>query len=221
MTFLELQNQVAYWLDDLNFGYFTPVQVKSWLNNAQYEVQKLLLQAGENYYLKRVQTTLVIGQNDYVLPDGFLKLHRLEIVTSGLPPNENTTPMAPITVNQQDLVPGMQGTPQFYYLKKNRITLLPAPDSNLTLRLWYSPIVTQMVLDSDTPNCPEQYHEYIAVLATWDGLLKDGRETRPMKDKLAYYESMLKADAAERQQDTPRSIVSQGMGYNTDSYGYW
>ncbi len=220
MTFLQLQNLVAYWLDDLNFGYFTPTQVKLWLNNGQIEAQKLLLQAGENYYLKPVQTTMVINQADYVLPLDFMKLHRLEIVMTGVPPNEDTVPLAPITLNQQDLVPCHTGTPAFYYIKRNRLTLWPAPEQNLTLRLYYSPKVDDMTLDTDVPNVPEQYHEFLAVLAAMDGLVKDGRDISSLMAKKQTYVEMMKADAQERNQDVPRGIVQTGDG-GGNYFGYF
>src|ERR1044072_4285102 len=101
MNFLQLQSLVSYWLDDLNFGYFTQAQVKVWLNNAQRDTQKRLIKAGQNYYVKYCSTPLVINQRDYVLPSDFKKLHRLEVVVSGSDPNESVTPLREITINQQ------------------------------------------------------------------------------------------------------------------------
>lgn len=220
MTLAELRTLTLSWLDDTNAGYFTIPQVDVWLNNAQKEVQKLLLQAGQNYYMGPCQTTLVVNQSDYVLPQDFVKLHRLEIVISGVPPFENTCPIAPITLNQQDLVPNQTGRPQFYFLKKNRIVLWPAPDSALTLRLYYSPLVADMTLATDIPNVPYSYHEMLAVLATVDGMLKDQRDPSSVIMKRTYYETMLKQDAQERLQDAPRSIVQTGEGAGY-SFGYF
>lgn len=210
MNFQNLQDLTVYWLDDLNYGYFTPIQVKRWLNNAQLEVQKLLLQAHSNYYLYPVQTTLVVNQADYVLPQDFLKLHRLEVVNSGSPPNEDVSPLSPITLNQQDLVPSHTGTPQFYFLKKSRIKCRPAPDTALTMRLYYSYRVAEMTLSTDRPDVPEEYHEYLPVLAAIDGLIKDGRSIEPLLAKKTYYDTLMRQEAEERQEDAPRSIVTTG-----------
>lgn len=218
MTFLDLQNLTAYWLDDLSFGYFTPVQVQLWLNNAQKEVQKMLLQSRSNFYVTRVQTTMVVNQQDYVLPMDFMTVHRAEVVLNGTPPNEDTSPLAPMTINQQDLVPNRTGTPQFYFLKKNRMTLFPAPDVALTLRLYYSYAVSDMVLPTDSPDIPAPYHELIAVLAAIDGLMKDGRDANPMLSKRGYYEKLLKEETQDRNEDAPRGIVQTG---NDQSFGYF
>lgn len=221
-TFLELRNLTAYWLDDLNMTYFTPTQINRWLNNAQTETQKILLQAHNNFYVTPVQTTLVVNQNDYVLPIDFLTLHRLEIVLTGSPPNEDCMPVAPVTLNQQDLVPARTGTPQFYFLKKNRIRVLPAPDTALTLRMHYSYLVSDMVLDTDSPDVPPAYHELISVLAALDGLLKDGRNPELMLSKREYYEALLREEVQDRAEDAPRGIISTGnSGGGGEMFGYF
>lgn len=220
MTFLQLQNLVAYWLDDINFGYFTPIQVKAWLNNGQKEVQKILLQSRANFYVTPVQTTLVINQNDYVLPSDFMTIHRGEIVITGTPPNEETSPISPMTINQQDLVPNRTGTPEFYFLKKNRLRVYPAPDAALIFRIYYSYQVSDMVLDTDMPDLPDAYHEMPAVLATIDGLMKDGRNVQPMLAKREYYEKLLKEETQDRNEDAPRGIVQTGNNAS-GMFGYF
>lgn len=220
MTLSELRSLVSYTLDDLAFGYFTTIQVDLWLNNATREVQRLMLDKGQMYYLKTVQTTMVVNQYDYVLPEDFLRLHRLEIVVSGTPPNESISPVAPITLNQKDLVSGNYGTPSSYYIKKNRLTLLPAPDTALTLRLYYSYLVTNMTLTTDTPDVPEAYHELIGVLAVIDGFMKDGRSPNDylVAKRMTLMES-IKLDTSERLQDAPRGIVQ--TEFSSSDQGFW
>lgn len=210
MTFLELRQLVSYWVDDLNLTYFTPAQVNRFLNNAQREVQKLVLGAGQDFYMKCAQTTLVINQRDYVLPDDFYKVNRLEVVISGSSPNENVLRLNPITPNQLDLMGTQTGTPSVYFFKKNRFTLYPAPNSALTLRMLYSYKVADMVLDSDLPDVPEPYNEMIAVLAAMDCLLKDGRDVSALIEKRDLYMKMLKDDAAQRSLDESRSVQYTG-----------
>lgn len=221
MNFGQLQTLVSVWLDDVNFGYFSQAQVKVWLNNAQIEAQKLLLEAGQNYYVQRWQTSLVVNQSDYILPSDFMKLHRLELVVSGTVPNETVQVINPVTLNQQDLISNTQDAyPAYYYIKRNRLVLLPYPQQVLTMRMYYSPEVADMVNDSDVPDVPAQYHEYLAVLAALDGFLKDQRDPSQFLEKRRYYEKMMKDDATERNVDMPRAIVETGQnsGY---VYGFY
>ena len=75
MQLSDLQNLTSFWLDDLNFGYYTQIQVNYWINNAQIEVQKMLIASGQNRYNAWVGTTLIVGQSDYVLPSDFRKIN--------------------------------------------------------------------------------------------------------------------------------------------------
>lgn len=220
MTFLELRQLVSYWVDDLNLTYFLPAQVNRFLNNAQREVQKLILGAGQDYYVKCAQTTLVVNQREYVLPDDFYKLNRLEIVVSGTVPTESVIRLNMITPNQLDLVGTQTGTPSVYFFKQNRFVLYPAPNAALTLRMLYSPKVADMVLDTDVPDVPEPYNEMIAVLAAMDCLYKDGRDVSALADKRDMYIKMLKDDAAQRSLDESRSVIFTGTYDDYSSFMY-
>src|SRR5512146_387529 len=102
MTFLELQDLVADLLDDVNYGYFTKPKVKQWLNNGQRTVQRLLMQAGENWYLVKKEMNCVINQSEYTLPNDFLKSRRTCIVNNPGTTSENEAMLQPITVNEVD-----------------------------------------------------------------------------------------------------------------------
>lgn len=214
----EIRSLALYWLDDLSGGYFTPTQVNTWINNAQQEVQKRLIKTGSNYYIKHVQTNLVVSQRNYALPEDFKKNHRLEVVISGTAPNESVSELTPITINQQNLVLKGQGTPSWYFFSKNDIVVMPAPDTVLPLRMRYSYQVADMESDIDVPDVPAPYHELIALLAAQDGFIKDGRSSELLVKKIAEYERDFDQDANERNQDVPRMVVQTGadiaVGYD-------
>jgi len=210
MTFLQLKALVSYWLDDLGQTYFTPIQLGIFLNNAQKEVQKLLLKANYEWYVVCKQTNLVLNQRDYQLPADFLKLNRLEVVVSGVAPNENVVYLSPITRNQKDMVNNVAGCPGAYYFNKNSITVLPAPNVSYVLKLTYSYLITDMTLDTDMPDVPSQYQELIAVIAARDGLVKDGRTSTLLNEKLEQYMGMLKQDANQRNIDESRQVIQSG-----------
>jgi hypothetical protein len=215
----ELRSLCLYWLDDLNAGYFTPPQVNTFLNNGLKEVAKRLVKASENYYLKCVTTPLVANQRDYVLPQDFLKVQRLEIITGGTAPNYTVSPLSPITINQQDLMALTDSYPSVYYIKKSRITVLPTPSTAATIRMWYTYVPVSMTEDTDTPDCPERYQELIACYAARDGFIKDDRGSDLLERKIKQYEDDMDADAKERSQDSGRQVIYTG----NDSIGvlYW
>ena len=194
-------------LDDINGTYFTSNLVLYWINEAQREAQKQLLQAGDNYYVKAVTTPTVVGNQDLVLPVDFYKLHRLESVDNMDTNSENVFSITPVTIGQKDFVYGYQGRPENYFLKKGHISLFPIPDQIYNVRLWYSYMVADLVNPTDVPDVPIEFVNYIVVLAAIDGRLKDGRDTTDLVAKRTYYENMLKQAARNRNQDHPRMVV--------------
>lgn len=213
MTFGELKTLVWSWLDDPLAQYFTPAQVTVWLNNAQRETQKLLLQAGENYYVTKMSGLTIANQDTYALPSDFKVCHKFEVVTSptGVStggPNERRNTMTPVTYIQLEEISQSTGLPCAYNIRRNIVTLRPIPDQAYTLYLSQSYRVVDMVNDADIPDVPEDYTEYLAVLATRDGFMKDQRSpTDFLNAKLERYEKMFKQDAQKRDVSAPRSVV--------------
>lgn len=209
MTFLQLRTLVWSWLDDPDGGYFTESEVNRWINNAQQEAQKLILQSFESHFEKCVETTTVINQREYQLPSDFKKLVRLDLIVSGTTfATEDADQLSKITSSQQDLISvSKTGTPVSYFFKNNQIILVPAPDAAKTLRMTYIYRLADMSNDSDESEIPIEYHEYLAVLATIDGLQKDGRDIGPMMAKKQGYETTIKRDAEQRNIDAPRTVV--------------
>lgn len=214
MNFGDLQQLVLSWVDDLSAGYFTIPQISRFINNAQLEVQKQLIQSGQNWYQKCVETATVYNQNSYVLPADFLKVDHMTIVTgnAGQGGNEMKHPIFHSTHAEADQVNYTLSCPRTFYLAKNCIVFAPYPDKVYLLRMDYDYLVADMVFQTDTPDIPRQYQEYIAVLASIDCFLKDQRDPSPFFSKKQYYEDMMKKDAQDRMVDRPRMIVETGGG---------
>jgi len=221
MTLAQLRSLVWSVVDDAqgiatgSGGYFTTAQVDVFLNNAQRETQKQLLQAGEMYYLKTVESSLVVGQRDYVLPTDFLKCHRLEIVMNGTGANEDRAELQYITLNTQNMVPRYQGTPMAYAIKKNRVSLYPIPDLVKTIRIYYSYRVEDLVNASDIPDVPEEFHEYLAILAAKDCFIKDDRNNANIAEKETKYLKRFEQMAEDRDESGPRYVIPTSQ----DGYG--
>jgi hypothetical protein len=226
MTLSQIQTLVCSWLDDPQQTYFTPAQTQVWINLAHRQVQMLLLQAGENYYMKPVETNCVIGQSDYILPSDFMVEHRIEIILNNTGTsasvstvNENRQALTMLTTNEQDFVTITSGPPTNYYLKKDRFTIAPTPDQTYLLRLYYSPMVADLVNSTDIPDVPEQYQEYTAILAAFNGFIKDDRMAENLSLKMQQFETLLKQMAEDRSQDVSRKVV-QVQDYDMNNWGW-
>ncbi len=211
MNFSELQTLVSYHLDDLEFGYHTRPTVKRYLNQAQREVQKLLMAAGQNWYNKCQQTPTVENACAYYLPDDFLKMQRVELVIDGTAPDENIRVLDWVTLNQQDLIVQGPSIPAAFAIQKNTVKLFPVADeSTYILRITYSYRISDMSNDTDVPDVPEEFHEMIALLAVRDGYLRDDRATGELDNKIQLYRSAMKTDASDRIQTRARRVVVTG-----------
>jgi hypothetical protein len=208
MTLLQLRTLTLDWLDDPNAGYFSTSVVNLRLNLGLRELQKRLITANKEYYSSCVKTNTVAAQKAYALPSDFLQVIRLERIAQGTTAGYPSLKLDAITPNERDLFTDGQGCPTNYYFEKNNLMLVPKPDSIYEIHLEYSYYVADMVNDSDVPDAPAQFHELIAILATRDCLIKDGRPLDPIKDKLRDYETLLKSIADQRQADGPRMVVS-------------
>jgi len=214
MTRSDFRTLVYDYVDDPNGGYFSASVVNTRLNLALRELQKALITANKQYYAKVVSTPLVVNQANYALPSDFLQLVRLEYVVSGSGDTANTQVILPATPNQRDTYLQVTGNPQFYTFIKNNLLLQPVPQGTQSLRLTYSYLVADMTSDSDTPDAPTQFQEYIAVLAARDCFLKDGRSLAPIESKMGEYKTTLKQISEQRNIDKPRMVVTtQGGGY--------
>ncbi len=209
LSFLQLQQYASDLLDDPNNGYFTLPILKLRLNLAQRELQKRLISANQQWYMECVKANTVVGQNTYTLPTDFMELIRLERLLQGSGQTADYQAIKAITPNQRDIVvEGQSGPPFYYYFMQTNLVLVPTPDLVYEIHLEYAYSVVDMVNDSDVPDAPEQFHEYIAILATRDCLIKDGRPLEPIQSKMAQYEELLKELAVQRRADSPRMITS-------------
>lgn len=216
MNLATLQNMVYSWLDDPNRSYFTLTEVNQWLNNGQREAQKQLLQAGENYYVVKYSGATIANADVYALPADCKEINKLEVVISGTGVNEQRRTLFFRTLVQIDQIT-TTGSPEIYTLRKNSIVLRPIPDQAYTLYLHESYRVIDMALTSDIPDVPEDYHEYVAVLATLDGFLKDQRDPSAfVTAKRDFYVDRMRQDAQKRQVGQPRMVHSSD-DYETGS----
>lgn len=207
MTFEELKTLFSYWVDDLQFGYFTEPQAEVFINNGFKELQKKLINQGQDWYVKIVTRSTIINQARYVLPCDFRKIRRMELVENpGV--NESSKQLRRITMNQQDQW-GKTGIPEVFYVMKNELVLKPEPQELRTIRMHYIYRAPVMVNPGDVPDAPEEYHELCAIYGALDAFLKDGRDPSLLLEKTKAFEEALKNDFQERIVSQPRFINSQ------------
>lgn len=211
MTLLQMRTLVWDTLDDPNGSYFTQSIVNLRLNLAMWELQKRLISANQEFFLSCVKTNTVVNQQAYALPTDFIQTVRLEWYEQGTSLTSLPRKIEFMTPNQRDLILNVTGDPQYWTFSKNNILLWPIPSRIVEVHLEYNYQTAFMSADADVPDMPLQYHEYIPILATRDGLIRDGRPIAPIETKLKEFEELLKQIAVQRRADSPR-MVTQTTG---------
>ena len=206
MTVGEIKAYVASMVDDKQFAYFTETELLIYINQEMRETQKLILQAGSNWYVKIDQSqSTVVNQANYTLPTDFLIMNRIELVTNpGV--NETRYSVQSIVLNQKDSIAWDNDVAGFYFLK-NTLYFAPIPRTVRTIRMYYSYLIPEVALDADTPDVPPQYHEYIADRVACTCFLKDGRDPSFILRRTQIVEDALKQTAIERAQDHASRVV--------------
>ena len=217
MTTGEIMTYISYLVDDPEFGYFTKPKLYVYINQSLKEAQKLLCAAGNNWYVKLSSRATVANQRDYLLPCNTLFIHRLEL-RQGNPLNPDRQVINHITLNQQDNY-STYAQPVNFYLEKQYLILVPAPQNNVqTMYLWHTPLVADVTQESDVPDLPLEFHEYLAQKAAALCFVQDDR---PMENILTVYtetENRLKQAAIQRAQDFAQMVVSTRNDGGTISY---
>lgn len=203
----QIKSYVWSLCDDLAGSYFTTTELTRFINQEQQETQKQLVLSGNNWYLKVDQSgSTVVNQQGYTLPTDLLAINRIELVQNpGV--NEAVFPLTSITLNQKDAFQNFSGMPCAYYLQKNTIQMIPAPQQVWTIRYYYTYQIADISSDSDTPDVPTEFHEYLAKRVAMQCFIKDGRDATLLLRDIQKVEDDLKARAIERAQDRMSTIV--------------
>lgn len=206
MTVLQIKNYVWSLVDDPSGTYFTTIELDRYINQCIRETQKKLIAAGNNWYVKIDESqSTVINQGNYSLPSDFLKINRIELVQNpGV--NETRYSLQSIPLSNKDAIAFDSDTAAFYLLKST-LWLAPFPSTVRTIRVYYTYLVAETTSDSDVPDVPPEYHEYIAMKVAEKCFIKDGREATLVMQNIMEVEKSLEADAIERNQDHASRVV--------------
>jgi len=180
--------------DKLNSDYLTIDEWNSNINQSMYELYDILVSKyGDNFFLAPPLLIPLSGQNSYTLPDGALysaapamyKLSGVDLNISGnagtIGNNPGWVPLPRANWSDRDkytVFPGQAanlfyGYQMYYSMMGNQLYVFP-PNTNSTLRIWYVPIMTQLLQDTDMLNFSiSGWVEYIIIDAAMKAMIKE------------------------------------------------
>jgi len=180
--------------DKLNSEYLTLDEWNANINQSIYELYDIMVSKyGDNYFFAPPLLLPLSGQISYTLPDGGLysgapalyKLNGVDLNISGssstIGNNSGWIPLPRTNWSDRDkytIFPGQAanlfyGYQMSYATMGNQLYVFP-PNTNSTLRLWYVPIMTQLLQDTDMLSFSlSGWSEYVIIDAAMKAMIKE------------------------------------------------
>lgn len=178
--------------DKLNSLYLTTDEWNFNINQSANELYDLLVDKyGEDYFLAPALQIPLSGSSSYPLPNGanysgapaLYKLNGIDANVSGAAtgPNAGWTPLARANWSDRDRYtswPGQAGALNNIYqisyrTMGNNLFLFPC-NENMLIQLWYVPMLTQMLADTDMlPFSISGWSEFVIIDAAMKAMIKE------------------------------------------------
>lgn len=184
VTLLQLRTQARERADMENSDFISDSELTSYINQSYAELYDLLVARYEDYFTKESSETVAQGSSSFTLPTDFYKLRGLDLaLDSG---GNNFTPVPRFNwtnrnirnANVSRLLSGQFNVS--YRIVGDQMELVPTDSSQGDYRMWYIPIYTPLVSNSDvatTAVSNQSWHEYIIVDAAIKMLDKEESAT--------------------------------------------
>lgn len=207
-TLLQLKTQARQRSDMEGSDFVSDSELTSYINSSIAELHDLLVGTyGPDYFVEKYQFSTVAGTEDYALPSNFYKLKGVDALLSGT----QYYSLRPFNFNErnrhQDINWSLLAGPSIRYrLVGNNLKFNPAPDAGYSMRLWFIPTPTPLVLDADIYNDVNSYAEYVIVDAAIKMLQKEESDVSVLASQKMDLRKRIENMAANRDADQPESI---------------
>lgn len=176
VTLSSIRTQARQRADMVNSSFVTDSELNGYINNSAAELYDLLVQKfGNDYYLSTSNITADGTNDQFSLPTDFYKLVGVEIQVTG---NDWIT-LRPFMFQERNrystaISRTIYGVTDIRYrVQGSNMRFAPIPTANQVFRLWYVPVITTLVSDSDTLDGVNGYEEYVIVDAAIKCLQKE------------------------------------------------
>lgn len=222
ITLAELRAQSRQRADMENSNFVKDSELNSYINNSIAELHDILSEAyGSEYFVKSTDLNIVANQADIALPADFYELKGVDIKID----SDEFITVRPFNFNERNNFTNF-GTWSFYKnsnvryrLVGNNLKLTPTPDATGIIRLWYVPVATKLVLDSDSLNDFNAYSEYVIVDAAIKMMQKEESDVSVLFAQKQALIDRIRGKAAQRDAGSSGSVTDI-YADNYDFY-YW
>lgn len=209
ITLAELRLQSRQRADMENSKLVSDSELASYINNSIAELHDILCEAySSDYYVKTLSFNVVSGQDSYALPADFYILKGVDLRID----NQDFISVKPFNFNERNRyselgVWDLAGVTNVRYrMIGNNIVFNPVPDRNVEIKLWYVPLATKLVNDTDTLDDLNAFSEYVIVDAAIKMMQKEESDVSVLLAQKQALEQRIRDRAQIRDAGSPQSI---------------
>lgn len=195
----------------------TPAVAGELINDALEESYNLIVEKWDDYYtIASPAISVVSGTDTYALPDDFYKLRKVEILVSGVASDPNARWGRLYPINVDDTHTHTHGRRYKYRLVLGNVILVPSPQSNETVRVFYIPAGPQLELDTDTVQFDTPVEQKLVLhIALRDCYQRQDLPTQDIEAKIAQLAGKLRT-AGDHDAGQPFYLTRRTGGGNGD-----
>jgi hypothetical protein len=236
-TLLSIRTTAQQRSDMVNSTFITDAEWNGYINASAKELYGILVQKyGDDYFASLPPYTFVTdGTSDfYPLPSDFFKLLGVDLQYNNSPNGFVTLKPYMMPERNNYGVPNMQTvygrlTNLRYRIMGNRCCFIPRAAPAQTIRLFYVPRVTELVLDTDVLDGVSGWEEYVIADVCIKVLQKEESDTAVFERAKAGLLARIESESANRDaanpiriSDTAYQEIGWGIGSNWpgDGWGY-
>ncbi len=207
---------------DMEFSTFVSDQeLTSYINDSLKDLYDLLVQAGEFYFVSSYEFQTSSGVDSYALPSDFYKVIGVDY---RLGTGEARSMMR---ANWQDRnkytnFPFFNTTQYAFYkymLVNDSLTLMPTPGASETIKVWYAPLLADLVNDADTVNVISGFDSWVIADVCIKMLSKEESDIQPFLLMKQDCEKRIQKMKRDRIQGDTSTIADVTNGSIMNSYG--
>ena len=226
ITLAELKQAARERADMVDSQFVTDSELVFYINSSIAELHDIMIQSyGHDYYIEESTFTTVGQQEDYdittIVPNGdFYKLRGIDAQLNG----DDWFTLKPFNFNERNRFQHfgvwdyLGITNVRYRIIGDRIRFSPVPDRDIQIRLWYIPLATKLVNDTDSLDDLNQFAEYVIVDAAIKMLNKEESDVSVLMSQKQDLKRRIEEVANNRDAGDPESI--QDIYIENDDFFY-
>lgn len=199
ITLLQLRTQARQRADMEKSLLVSDTELTAYVNSSIAELHDLLISAYESdYSISSNSFNTTAGTDTYALPSDFYKLRGVDITVNSTVQNLQPFNFNERNVNQNQgwFIPG-SAIPR-YRTVGNNLVFSPKPDGAVPVKLWYIPVATKLVSDTDELSDLNQFAEYVIIDAAIKMLIKEESDVTVLMASKAAMVQRINSMAANR-----------------------